>query len=80
MEMGEQEINEFLSHLAVQEHVASSTQNQALCAIIFLYKHVLKKEIGDLELVWAKKPARVPVVLTREEVKAILTQIRKSIE
>ena len=71
MEMGEQEINEFLSHLAVQEHVASSTQNQALCAIIFLYKHVLKKEIGDVELVWAKKPARVPVVLTREEVKPI---------
>ena len=43
MEMGEQEISEFLSHLAVKEHLAASTQNQALNAVVFLYKHVLKK-------------------------------------
>jgi len=41
-EMGEKEINQFITHLAVKEKVAASTQNQALCAIIFLYKHVLK--------------------------------------
>jgi len=75
VEMGEQEINEFLSYLAVQEHVAASTQNQALCAIIFLYKQVLKIEIGDLELVWAKKPKKIPVVFTRKEVKAAFEQL-----
>jgi len=47
-EMGEREINQFLSYLAEKKNVSASTQNQALCAIIFLYKHVLKKDIGDL--------------------------------
>jgi integron integrase len=76
-EMGELEINQFLSHLAVKENVAASTQNQALCAIIFLYKEVLKIEVGDIgNVVWAKKPKRLPVFFTREEVKAILSQLR----
>lgn len=75
LEMGGVEINRFLSHLALQK-VASSTQNQALCAIIFLYKRVLHKDPGDLgHLVWAKKPKKLPVVLTREEVKAVLTRL-----
>jgi len=72
-EMGEKEINEFLTHLAVNERVAASTQNQALCAIVFLYKHVLKIEPGNFgDIVWAKKPKRLPVVFSREEVKAVL--------
>jgi len=67
-DMGEHEINEFISHLAVKEHVSASTQNQALCGIIFLYKHIIKKEIGDLKFTWAKKPKKVPVVLTKQEI------------
>lgn len=75
-EMGESEINQFLSYLAEKKNVSASTQNQALCAIIFLYKHVLKKDIGDLgDLTWAKKSKRLPVVLTREEVKAIMDNL-----
>lgn len=72
-EMGEKEINAFLSHLAVNKHVSASTQNQALCAIVFLYRHVLNKEIGLLDgLIRAKRPKRLPVVLTKQEVKSIL--------
>jgi len=75
-EMGEKEINEFLTHLAVKENVSASTQNQALCAIVFLYKHVLKIDIGDLGImVWAKKQDRMPVVLTRKEAQAVLSQL-----
>jgi len=75
-EMGAREIAAFLSHLAVQRHVSSSTQNQALSAIIFLYKHVLKQEVGVLDgLVWAKRAKRLPVVLTRDEVAAVLDQL-----
>jgi len=48
-DMAEKEINQYLTYLAVQKNVASSTQNQALCAIIFLYREVLKRDIGDLE-------------------------------
>jgi len=73
--MGEKEINQFLTHLAVDQHVAASTQNQALCAIIFLYKKVLKKDIDELEFTWAKKPKRLPIVFTRKEVKSILAQL-----
>lgn len=76
IDMSEKEINEFLTHLAVKGKVSSSTQNQALCAIIFLYKHVIKKEIGDLgNMVWAKKPKKIPVVFTRREVKMIIEQL-----
>lgn len=74
-EMGEPEITAFLSDLAAQKNVAASTQNQALCAIVFLYKHVLKREIGELELVWAKRPKKLPVVLTRQEVKRVADQL-----
>jgi integron integrase len=73
MEMGEKEITGFLTSLAVKENISSSSQNQALCAIIFLYKNVLKKDAGNLgDIVWAKMPKRLPVVLAREEVKEIL--------
>ena len=67
-EMGAPEIAAFLSNLAVRRHVSSSTQNQALSAVLFLYRHVLKREVGALEgLVWAKRAKRLPVVLTRDE-------------
>jgi len=72
-DMAEPEINTFLTHLAVKEKVSASTQNQALSALLFLYRHVLGRPIGDLgEVIRARKPKRLPVVLTREEVKAIL--------
>ena len=75
-EMAEPEINAFLTYLAVKEKVAASTQNQALSAILFLYRHVLCREVGDLgEVIRARKPARLPVVLTRDEVKAVLANL-----
>jgi integron integrase len=71
--MAEPEINAFLTHLAVQEKVSASTQNQALSALLFLYRHILGRSVGDLgEVVRARRPTRLPVVLTREEVKAVL--------
>jgi integron integrase len=75
-DMGSVEIAAFLSHLAVVGRVSASTQNQALCALLFLYKDVLKKPFEDLkDLVHAKRPVRVPVVLTRDEVRAVLAQL-----
>lgn len=75
-EMGEKEIGEFITDLAVNKHVASSTQNQALSAILFLYKEVLQKEIGAIEnLVWAKRPKKLPVVLTQNEVRALMERL-----
>jgi integron integrase len=72
-EMGEPELNRFLTDLAVNQKVSASTQNQALSALLFLYQHVLHQPIGWIDLaVRAKKPERLPVVLTRQEVKAIL--------
>jgi integron integrase len=71
-EMGEAEMAQFLTHLAAEGNVAASTQNQALSALLFLYKQVLKQEIGWIEQVErAKRPVRMPVVLTREEVKRV---------
>lgn len=70
------ELQHFLTHLAVQEKVSASTQNQALCALVFFYKHGLKKDMGELEgLVLAKRPARIPLVFSREEVQAIMTKL-----
>jgi integron integrase len=75
-EMAEEEVAQFLTHLARDRGVASSTQNQALSALLFLYKDVLKHEIGWLEQVErAKKPARLPVVLTRSEIKRVFTHL-----
>lgn len=75
-EMSEVEVGEFLTHLARDGDVAASTQNQALSALLFLYKEVLKQEIGWLEKVErAKKPVHLPVVLTRSEVKAIFQRL-----
>jgi site-specific recombinase XerD len=79
-EMAEPEMNQFLTHLAVKENVSASTQNQALSALLFLYRYVLDREIGDLgEVIRAKKSIRVPVVMTREEVKVVLNHLTKKI-
>ena len=72
-EMGASEIESFLSDLPVQRHVSASTQNQALAALLFLYKEVLSTQIDWIErVVHAKRPERLPVVLTRQEVQAVL--------
>jgi len=69
-EMAEEEVARFLTHLARDRDVAPSTQNQALSAILFLYKEVLKHELGWLEKVErGKKPPKLPVVLSHTEVK-----------
>jgi len=74
--MGAAEIQQFLTHLAVKENVSASTQNQALCAIIFLYKRVLNVELPEFEEIeWAKKPKKLPVVFSKEEVKSVLSQL-----
>lgn len=75
-EMGAEEVTQFLTHLAVQGNVAASTQNQALNAVLFLYREVLKVDLPWLDgLQRAKKPARLPVVLSREEVRRLLAQL-----
>jgi integron integrase len=75
-EMAEREVTEFLTHLAREGKVAASTQNQALSALLFLYKEVLKQEIGWLDQVErAKKPAKLPVVLSRDEVRRLLREL-----
>ncbi len=71
--MAEAEINAFLSHLALKKKISASTQNQAFSALLFIYRHVLGREVGDLgDVVRARKPRRLPVVMTRGEVKAAL--------
>jgi integron integrase len=75
-DMGAAEINAFLTHLAVKEQVGASTQNQALCALLFLYRQVLNREVGNLgNVIRAKKKKRLPVVMTRTEVKGVLAQL-----
>jgi len=74
--MGEVEMNAFLTHLAVDKRVSPSTQTQALCALLFLYRAVLGREVGELEgLIRAKRRRRLPVVLTRDEVRNVLSRL-----
>jgi integron integrase len=75
-EMAEPEVNAFLTSLATMGKVSASTQNQALCALLFLYRYVLDHPLGQLgEVVRARAPKRLPVVMTREEVKAVLRHL-----
>ncbi|HUN01154.1 MAG TPA: integron integrase [Halothiobacillus sp.] len=75
-EMGAPEVEAFLTHLAVVGDVSASTQNQALSALLFLYREVLGVDLPWLDNVTrAKRPQRLPVVLTREEVRAILAEM-----
>ena len=76
LELAEPEINSFLTHLAVDGKVSASTQNQALSALLFLYRHVLDREVGDIgALIRARRPRHLPVVLTRDEVKAVISHL-----
>lgn len=73
----EKDINSFLTSLAVKEKVSASTQNQALAAILFFYRFVAQHDIRELgDVVRAKKPVRLPVVMSRNEVKAVLAQLQ----
>ena len=75
-EMGTKEVGAFLTHLAVEEGVSAATQNQALAALLFLYRDVLAIDLPWLQNVArAKRPARLPVVLTRREVAAVLDRM-----
>ena len=75
-EMGAAEVQAFLSHLAVERHVSPSTQNQALAALLFLYRNLLEVDLPWLsEVVQARRPPRLPVVLTPGEVRALFDQI-----
>lgn len=72
-ELGKEEVEQFLTALAVDRHVSAATQNQALHALLFLYRNVLVQELGWLDnIVPAKRPQRLPTVLTREEVRVLL--------
>jgi integron integrase len=76
LDMGEAEINRFLTNLAVRGKVSASTQNQALSALLFLYRHVLGKDIGELgHVVRARRPKRLPVVMTRREAAVIISNL-----
>ncbi len=75
-DMGAAEVAAFLTHLAVQEKVAASTQNQAYSALLFLYRHVLNQPLDmPLDAVRAKKPEHLPTVLSRDEVRCILDKM-----
>lgn len=75
-EMGSTEVVEFLSDLAVRGQVSASTQNQAWAALLFLYREVLERELEGLDgAVRARRPLRLPVVLTREEVTSVLARL-----
>jgi site-specific recombinase XerD len=75
-ELGAEHISQFVSSLATDRHVSESTQNQALSAVLFLYRVVLSKDIGSIDgIVRASVPRRLPVVLTRTEVSAVLSHL-----
>lgn len=74
--MGEREVREFLTDLAARRGVSASTQNQAMSGVLFLYKHVLRQDMGWVSgVVRARRPKRLPVVLSRQEVRAVLDQL-----
>jgi len=75
--LGAAEIRAYLAHLAVERHVAASTQNVARCALLFLYQEVLAQDLPELgEIVPAQRPERLPVVFTREEVRSLLGRLQ----
>ena len=73
--MGSAEVNAFLSHLAVEQHVSPSTQNQALSALLFLYRELLDSDLDIAEVVRARSRPRLPVVLTPDEVRSVLNRL-----
>ena len=76
LEVEKTDVEEFLSHLATEKRVAASTQNQALSAVLFFFEHVLGRNLPWInDVVRAKKPRRLPVVLTRQEIQTILLHL-----
>jgi integron integrase len=75
-DMGAAEVEQFLTHLAVDGHISASTQNQALNALVFLYQQVLEIDLGRFDAVRARRPKRLPVVLAPEEVAAVLHRVQ----
>lgn len=79
-DLGAQQVESFLTHLAIERSVAAATQNQALAAILFLYRHVLTIDLPWLDnVVRSKRPQRLPIVLTREEVRSVLAHLEGEI-
>src|SRR5699024_8946427 len=74
-DLAEQHVNRFLSYLANECNVAASTQNQALCAIVFLYKNVIHKPLGDSNFDRAKKLKHLTSVMNKKEVYTVLSQL-----
>lgn len=74
-DMGGREIEAFLTHLAVQRKLSASSQNQALAAVLFLYQQVLQVDLPRLDFLRAKRPERVPVVMSVEEVRMVLDRM-----
>ena len=78
-DIGATEVEAFLAHLAIEKHVSASTQNQAMCALLFLYRDVLKVDSIEINLSQrAKRPERLPLVLTKQEVRSILERMKGS--
>ncbi|MCF2949658.1 integron integrase [Paraglaciecola aquimarina] len=75
-DMGNHEIERFLNHLAINRQVSSATQNQALCAIIFMYKNVIQREIKNLKYGFTKRDRAIPTVLTHEEAMQIIGNLK----
>lgn len=76
-ELNNSHIVEYLSHLASERNVSASTQNQALNAIVFLFKEVITKDVGKCSgIIWAKKPKHIPVVLSIDEIKSVLKNLK----
>jgi integron integrase len=75
--MGAEEVEHFLTHLATADKVAASTQNQALNALVFLYREVLRMDLGNFEAVRARRPLRVPTVLSQVEARQFLDAVGK---
>ena len=78
-EMGSEEITQFLTWLAVEKQVAPNTQNLAFSSVLFLYREVLGKPIKDIDAVRAKSSQKLPVVLTREEIRKIISFLQGDI-
>jgi len=79
-EMGPPEVEAFLTHLAVERNVAASTQNQALNALLLLYEQVLRQPLGDFgKFARAKRPPRLPTVLTKQETRRVLTAVKPGV-
>lgn len=75
-DLGATAVREYLNHLAVKRHVAASTQNQALNALVFLYREVLKREIGEIEgIQFAKRTRKIPTVFTKDEVRRVMLML-----